>query len=244
MSTQDSTPDRDFIGGLPDLSDWNGVERWIASRLAALQKSSFSDDVRSTFTGMDFRPSSPAMLGGFSSSRWRKLTLAAFAADWACYSKQTDRVEFARLAYATATFPVGFRVWFCRLEDGCHTPVGYSGWFPISANVFLLLLQRPETVGRRGLVTPLPRLDEPAYVYLFNASIVPQLRGGSPQSTALMRRFAEDIGGVRKKGLLSLTVSEDGRRFSRRFGMTQKGSIATDGEAEDVFVRAEPRPWF
>jgi hypothetical protein len=239
-----NTRDGDLFDELPDLSDWKEVERWIAGRLAALEKSSFADDVRATFTGMEFAPSSPAMLGGFSSSRWRKLMLAAFAADWACYAGQADRVDFARLAHAIATFPAGFRVWFCRMEDGRHTPVGYSGWFPISAGVFSLLLERPETVSHRGLMTPLPRLDEPAYLYLFNASIVPQLRGASPQSALLMRRFADDIGGVRKKGLLSLTVSEDGRRFSRRFGMTQKGSIIVDGETEDIFVRADTRPWF
>jgi hypothetical protein len=229
---------------IPDLSDWGDVERWVEGRLSALQRSSFSGDICSTFTDMEFGPSSTQMLGGFSSSRWRKLVLAAFAADWACYPRRADRVVFARLAHATSTFPAGFRVWFCRLEDGCNTPVGYSGWYPIPESIFSLLRQRPETVIARGLISPLPKLDDPAYLYVFNASIVPQLRGGSLQSRLLMRRLAEDIAGIRKKGLLSVTVSEDGRRFSRRLGMTQQGSSAANGEIEDVFARADAQPWF
>jgi hypothetical protein len=235
--------DSDPLGDIPDLSDWTDVERWVDGRLSALATSSFSSEVRSTFVGLELGSRSTGMLGTFSSPRWRKLALAAFAADWACYPDHADRAEFARITYVAGTFPAGFRVWFCRLEDGYNTPVGYTGWYPTSANIFSLLLERPETVTYRGLITPLPRLEEPAYVYLFNASIVPPLRGNNPQSSLLMRRLAEDIGGVRKKGLLSLAVSEDGRRFSRRFGMAPKGSIAVEGAIADVFTRSEAQPW-
>jgi hypothetical protein len=58
-----------------------------------------------------------------------------------------------------------------------------------------------------------------------------------------MRRFAEDIAAARASGLLSITVSEDGARFSRRFGMEHVGAITVDGSQEQIYVKAETSPY-
>ncbi|MHB8270254.1 hypothetical protein [Bradyrhizobium sp.] len=228
---------------IPDLRDQTVVERWVETRREALAGSSFSEAIRSTFVGIDLEVSPQSILGPFSSPQWQRLALSAFLSDWACYSEPADRVDFSRLLYVTGTFPHGFRVWFCRLEDGEFTPVGYTGWYPIASSIFELMLEKPETITHRGFIAPLPKLELASYLYLFNASIVPQLRRGTAQSSLLMRRFCEDLGNVQKRGLVSVTVSEDGARFSRRFGMTHMGTMTVDGTAEEIYARTQSKPW-
>jgi hypothetical protein len=74
------------------------------------------------------------------------------------------------------------------------------------------------------------------YLYLFNVSIVPPLRGGTAQSRLLMQRYAADLAGVKKLGMAAVTVSEDGARVSRRFGLEQVGRMMFEDEPEAVFA--------
>ena len=236
--------DNDPLGSVPDLSDWPTANTWINARLRALAKESFSPSVRATFTSVTPTVHSDPTFGPYASSEWRKFALATFLADWATYDAPADRADFPRFLYVAGTFPAGFRLWMCRLDDGLYTPVGYTGWYAVSKSIFDLLAARPETITHRGFMAPLPRLDPGgSFIYLFNASIVPQLRNQSDQSRLLMKQFADDLAEIPKKGLASVTVSQDGARFSSRFGMCHTGELIVDGSSEHIYTLSKENLW-
>jgi hypothetical protein len=229
-----------LLNDVPDIGDDpKRVTGWIEARLATLASAVFDEEVRNTFVALTVpdAASTGSVLGAYASPQWWRLAVAALLADWACYEKPADRADFARLVYVLACFPAGFRVWMCRLPDGLYTPVGYTAWYPIVPEVFDFALSKPESITHRGFMMPLRALQAGgSYLYLFNVSIVPRLRGATAQSRLLMQLYAADLAAVKKLGMAAVTVSEDGARLSRRFGLAQVGLMMFEDEPEAVFA--------
>jgi hypothetical protein len=174
--------------------------------------------------------------GPYGSTEWRRFAMAAFVADWACYETPADRADFPRLLSVIASFPVGFRLWLCKLTSGRYVPVGYTGWYPISRNIFTLLHDQPDTIKHRGFMVPLQMITPDAnFVYLFNYSIVSQLHR-SRHSSNLIKSYAAEIAAAAPHALAAVTVSEDGARVAQRFGLTRTGSMVFQGEVENVYA--------
>jgi hypothetical protein len=130
-----------LLAAIPEVGNANRVRQWVSDGLAILAAAPL--DVGSALDCMSIAltpaDATDAMLGAYGSSRWQRFASAVFLADWACYSRVADRADFDRLLYVLACFPVGFRLWMCRLPGGNWMPVGYTGWYPISDRVFDVL---------------------------------------------------------------------------------------------------------
>lgn len=162
---------------------------------------------------------------------WLAFVKAAFQADHACYSMPADQVDFERLSGVMAAFPQGFRVYLAG-----DIPVGYTGWYPVAEDVFKILHDAPEKITHRGFMKPVPLAPEGNWIYLFNYSVIPALRG-TEQSRALVKSYATEIKCLPQvKGMAAVTVSEDGARIAHKFGMTERGIMTHDGAAERVYT--------
>ncbi|MGH6815013.1 MAG: hypothetical protein ACREC6_04855 [Hyphomicrobiaceae bacterium] len=225
-----------ITASVPDLSDWDGVRVWVEDRLRCLRQTSFDEPLRATFTAVDAPASFSTMLGPYGSPLWRRLAVAAFLADWACYEKPGDRVDFSRLLFVMSVFPSGFRVWMCRLPDGSFVPVGYTGWYPVSETVYESLARNDVHIDYRGLAIPWSKVgDTGNYIYLFNYSIIEALRK-SRESRIMMTFLAEQIGHIPIAGMAATVVSEDGARVARRFGLEYVRDVKIDGHSQRVFA--------
>ncbi len=158
--------------------------------------------------------------------------MPVLTADWACYTKSADRADFNRLASILAAYPRGFHVYTLPLEDGTLAPVGYTGQYPISESAFHMLHDRPHEITSRGFM--LPEAGSP-YIYLFNYSIIPSLRG-TAFSRQLVKNYAAEIARLDAKGLAAVTVSEDGARVAQKFGLSYRGDMTHDGVKEGVYA--------
>jgi hypothetical protein len=72
-------------------------------------------------------------------------------------------------------------------------------------------------------------------VYLFNYSVASIFKK-TPLSRALMKMYVEDVEAQNFQGLSCITVSDDGVRIARRFGMSHSGNLNFQGSVEGVFV--------
>lgn len=224
------------LADIPDFSDWPLARKWVEHRLETLEKSSFSSEVRDSFCSVSAPDTTADPVFGLTGDPgWRKFMFGLFLADWSCYDTPADRVDFARLLFVTQMFPAGFRLWTCILEDGIETPVGYTGWYPVSETVFQTLEKRPDSVTHRGFMFPLRETGNSPLLYLFNYSIVPQLRK-TPQSKALLETMAKDMTAIHPRGLAAVTVSEDGIRVAKRYGLKHTGDMVFEGEREGVYT--------
>jgi hypothetical protein len=229
---------------VPDLADpdpgaRNRVHAWVTERVHA-------HATRGVDPAAALRPL--ARGDGAGPGHTGRLAACALVADWACYTAPVDRITVPRVAHAAGTFPHGLRVWVGRLADGSPMPVGYTWWHPIARAVLDRLAARPETVTDRGEAAPIADLGPQckatgADLLILNASIVAPLRGPHG-SHRLMRALADDLAAVPKTGLAAFTVSADGARFCRRFGMVHTGDARIDGVAEAVYVRRSIVPWW
>jgi len=227
----------DTLKDIPDFSDWPHAKSWVNNRLAAIASCDFDDKVRASFTPHVLTPQDGGdVFGYFENPEWRRFVLGTFAADWASYTTKGDRVDWARLAFVLSLFPAGFRLWTCRFADGSIAPVGYTGWYPIAKNVFDLMRNEPESITHRGVMFPLRSVSEDgAYVYLFNYSLVPQLRG-TEQSRLMLKTYADDIAKVKSLGRGAVTVSGPGAKVAERFGLKLRGEMVFEGEREGVYT--------
>jgi hypothetical protein len=227
----------DLEAAVPDGSNWTDAASWVQEglqRIASLPRSCAGE-------GMFESRVAPAAGGGtlglYEEPAWRRAVLATFLADHACYPSPAEQVDFARLAYVMHAFPAGFRTYWARDADGRAWPMGYAGWYPMPAATFELLANRPgELCGRRVMPEPL-RPEARPWIYVFNYSVVPALRG-TALSRTLIKTLAADLASVRPLGLAAITVSEDGRRIAERFGMQRRGVLR--GCEEQVYT-TEPR---
>lgn len=227
---------RDAIGGIP--GDWSAAAGWLDAGLAALRALAPSGALAACVEPVVFEEEekeSGGALGRYGQRRWRSFVLGTFLADLACYPAEVDQVGFERLAYVMHVFPRGFRLWGCEVDGAGWLPVGYSGWYPIAATSFELLEQRAESLRDR-MVVPLPEIESGgSFVYVFNFSIVPQLRG-TEASKRLVRALAGDIAAAKPRGLAAITVSPEGQRVVERFGMRRTGTVKVGGCEEHVFT--------
>ncbi|HEX4414188.1 MAG TPA: hypothetical protein VH107_11210 [Lacipirellulaceae bacterium] len=165
-----------------------------------------------------------------------KFVNAALAADWACYSAAADQADCGRLSVVIATFPRGFNVWFCNVSPSDWLPVAYTGWYPIGAAAFEKAYAKPSLLYHRGELKPEPNLAAGgSFVWLFNYSIIAQLRK-SEQSRAMLQRYAHDLSGEKILGRAAAVLSEESKRVVERFGMSYRGDMTHDGVNENVYA--------
>lgn len=171
---------------------------------------------------------SPEALDGFAR--------AVYLADLACYPAAGDQVDWPRLLRVMRAFPRGFRVWGGEAPGLGWVPVGYTGWYPIAEATFAALEGAEAWLGERDVPALSEVGEEGCFVYVFNFSIVPALRGSSA-SRRLLGGLSEDVAGVLVRGMGAITVSPEGARVVERFGMRRCGTLRVGGCEEGVFVR-------
>ncbi len=229
-----------------DLSDvldphsvpFDHVARWIEGRLQAIAATSFTPDLTASFAPVELTESFDGPFGAEASPRWRRFFLATLLADWACYARPADRVDFPRLKYIMSSSHPYFRLWCCRLADGQVTPVGYSAAYPIAKFVHDGVRGNPDGVDDRGAFLPLRfvKPEDVRYGYGFNISIVPQLRS-TPFSQRMVRAYRRDAARFPHVATMAVTVDEAGRKLSRLTGLSHLGEVTVQGEAEGLFAR-------
>lgn len=165
--------------------------------------------------------------------------------DWACYAPPqysiADRCLFERMNRVVRSYDKGFRLIVCQLDDGKIVPVGYTGWYPISEEVFTILESEPQNLDDRGRIQyhPIKETND-VYCYLFNYSVVQTLRH-TWVSKFLLESLKSDVTPYAKRGISCVAVSEDGKRIAHRYGMPCTGLMTHMGESEDVFaLRFDP----
>lgn len=226
---------RDALLEIP--GDWADADAWLEARLATLKHLALS---ASSMEPVLYEEESGDVFGRYGRRRWRSFVLGTFLADLACYPEPVDQVGFERLAYVVHVFPRGFRLWGCEVPGIGWLPVGYSGWYPIAATSFELLEQKASSLRDR-MVVPLPEVEPGgSFVYVFNFSIVPELRG-TPASKRLVRALADDLAAAQPRGLAAITVSPEGARVVERFGMKRTGTLVIGGCEEQVFTSRAPQ---
>ncbi|MCA9554757.1 MAG: hypothetical protein KC933_32305 [Myxococcales bacterium] len=209
------------------------VLAWVAARQAGLLAMTLGEGAVAACAPRVV--SGPRPIAGWTADpEWRAQRAAVLLADWASYPAPVDQVSLARLTRVLDAFPRGFRTWWLDHPELGPVPVGYSGWYPIAPELFERLRLSPESITDRGEVLPLGEASDERALYLFNYSVIPQLRGG-PVAGELLRALANDVAMAPHAGLCAITVSEDGARVARRFGMTRKGACVVDGVEEQVY---------
>jgi hypothetical protein len=112
--------------------------------------------------------------------------------------------------------------------------VGYTGWYPIAGPIFDLMYDNPESITHRGIIMP-AKLEAHPYVYLFNYSVIPQLRK-TRHSARVVKSLAQELESIRPRGMATVAVSEDGARIASRFGLSQRGTMRFQGEEEKIYA--------
>jgi hypothetical protein len=177
---------------------------------------------------------SPHPLGAYAAEIWRRWASGIFVCDWACFDRPSDRVDFLRLLYIVSFFPAGFSLWLANVRGEEWIPVGYTGWYPIAGPVFDMMYDNPESITHRGVIMPVESGTHP-YVYLFNYSVIPQLRK-TRHSARIVKSLARELESIRPRGMATIAVSEDGARVAARFGLSHRGTMRFQGEEEEVYV--------
>jgi hypothetical protein len=221
----------------PDFGDPRPLLAWLEASRAALRQLRPTAELIASVTPHDPPPDAPvAPLGRFADPRWRAFVSATYLADLASYPEPVCQVDFARLLHVMAVFPRGFRLWSAELPGVGRLPVGYSGWYPIAAASLAAIEGDPASLRDR-MVVPLAQAEPGgSFVYLFNFSVVPELKG-TGAARRLVQAYASDLHAERPRGLAAVTVSASGARVVERFGMTRVGTMTTEGCEETVFTR-------
>lgn len=230
--------DVDLLTGVADWTDAHRFADWLGEGLDRVRRSDPSTSLLCVDGNDIAHDASP--LGALAEPRWRAFLAAAFFADWACYTTEVDRVDFTRLAFVMSRFAAGFRVFWSDV-GGRYLPVGYTGWYPIERGAYERLVRcDPPLVDR--MVVPLGSVpaERPArFLYLFNYSIVPQLRG-TPAGKALVTRYVRDVHDADAAGLAAIAVSNDGVRVATRFGLAKTGALNIPGESPEHVLTGPP----
>ena len=227
-----------LLAAVPLPADDAAAETWASGQAASLANTVF-DAVRAQdfigVTGREVMTRTPACMRHFS--------LAALAADFACYAAATDRADYARLRAVMETFPDGFRVWMARTAHGIFVPAGYTGWYPIDTAVFEKAYAAPASLTHRRALWPRPHLAATGdYIWLFNYCIVAPLRR-TAQSRRLLGAYAADLRAISLLGMAAAVLSPESKAVVQRFGMTFRGDMTHDGVRENVYaMRASGGP--
>lgn len=222
---------------LAAFSDWDVLRGQLIGVVERARAAALTEAVAASFASIEDEPADAlGPLGRYADARFRGLVGATFAADLASYDAPADQVSFDRLLDAMRVFPRGFRLWGATIDGAGWTPLGYTGVIPIAAATFARF-----EAGSASLAGPptaaLPAVEPGgSFLYLFNYSVVPGLRG-TPLAARVIKALAEDVARTPHLGLAALTVSGDGERVARRFGMEARGA----GRHEVVFTRRVDR---
>jgi hypothetical protein len=203
---------------LADFSDWDALHGRIAELVERARGAAITDVIAGSFAAIE--PDA----AGAREARWRGLVGATFVADLACYAEPADQVSFDRLVGAMRAYPQGFRVWGARLggAGSAWVPLGYTGVIPIAAATFERFEQGTASLAG-PVIEALPAIEAGgSHLYLFNFSVVPGLRG-TRMAARVVKALADDVARTPHRGLAALTVSSDGERVVKRFGMTARG---------------------
>ena len=223
---------------LAHFSDWDALPARIAGVVERARGVAITDEIARTFTAITDEPTSTrGPLGRYGDARWRGLVGAAFVADLACYAAPSDQVSFDRLVDAMRVFPSGFRLWGAQIggAGSAWVPLGYSGVHPISEATFARI-ERGAVSLAGPAIAALPAVEEGgSFLYLFNYSVVPALRG-TWMAACLLKALADDVARLPHRGLAALTVSRDGERVAERFGMAARGHIEGAAAHDTVFT--------
>lgn len=170
----------------------------------------------------------------------------AMLADWVSYAPPlfsiADRCLYQRMDKVVRSFPRGFQIISCQHDDLGFIPIGYTGWYPIAPEIFDKFMRTPEQLTDRGQAVALAEVDPMGcFVYLFNYSIVQPLRH-SKVSKKMLEALTDVLSNYAKMGAACVTVSEDGRRIARRYGLKKTGVMTHMGETEDVLAAAFDPP--
>lgn len=226
-----------FATSIPDIEDDALALEWVFKQLCSIELMDFTghtaaDIVSIVATDVDIDP----VPGIMASPQGRRFALAVLLADWACYRDGANKESYAHLQTVLSVFPSGFRIWLYGLESGVYLPVGYSGWHPIPESVFVTLHDNPERLASREAMTPRDSSGlgtDP--IYIFNFSIIPQLQR-TAASKLLIKTLASDLDQIEKSGLAAITVSPDGQRIAKRFGLHHTGSLWHEGHLQEAFA--------
>lgn len=166
----------------------------------------------------------------------RRHFAAVLFADYACYPSPPDRVRPDELQAAMDAFPQGFRSWWLDYPESGWSPVGYTGWYPIPPSEFEKLERGGASMTDRT-VKPIGGAP-PAnpFLYLFNFSVLAPLRGG-PGARQVMQTLISEFEPLEPRGLSAITVSDDGARVVKRFGMRCTGRLPSEqGPGDRIYV--------
>lgn len=224
----------DLLEGVPDFTSWDEAEEWIKD-MQEWPLDGFNNAQFATLEWSDIQEEPESSFGLYSSANWRKFVLATFAADLASYQEPVDQVTFDRLLFVMNAFPQGFRTWWVKTSSQPWRPVGYTGWYPMLDTMFETFQNSPEKLKNRMVVPNSAASVDGPLLYLFNFSVATPLKK-SALTKALMTMCAEDIAKQNPKGLACITVSDEGIRIAKRFGMTCSGHLTIDNTTEGVFV--------
>lgn len=225
----------ELVGSLPDFSDWNMAAQAVPQLLGQIHRMP-ALEASAAIASLSLQDLTGISEFGPAGSRcFRQALFGILVADWACYHKLVDRVALHRLSYSASVFPAGFRLWLAKPGED-WLPIGYSGWYPIAESALRRLELESGQVRDRGEAAPVRTVG--GAIYVFNYSIIPQGRSGvgSNVSRLMLRQLASDLDQHKQARRAAITVSEDGSRVARRFGMIHVGDICIDGEPEMVFM--------
>lgn len=230
----------DFLQTFTDphsLSDLT-LKRWVEDKLALLRNATYGADVTGSFTSCTLDTLPDDAYGAEASPAWRRFFLGVLLADWACYEKPVDRIDVTRLKYIMSSAYQYFRLWTCRLPNGEVLPVGYTGWYPVAADVFENLVNDPTQIADRGAFVPLRggATSTPSHLYMLNASIIVPLRNtlcAHRMSQALRVEWRQ----MRHAHVAAITVADEGNQLAEMSGLRKICNITVQGDVESLFVR-------
>src|SRR5262249_54435427 len=102
-----------FLAHIPVLDDLVLAEAWAYNQATSIVSTYFGEVLRNKSRSV-IAPHVPILPDPVSkfyvSPVWWRFALAVLIADWACYTKEVDRVDCKRLFSAVTAFPSGFRL--------------------------------------------------------------------------------------------------------------------------------------
>lgn len=235
-------PIETLLRSVPDWSDWEKFHAWLQKKVQNVQTLQSRVDHRMiAVDGTDIaKLAVPSPFGWYAQSAWRRFAAATFAADLVCYHTPADQVSFERLLLVLHAFPEGFRTWGVVDDEGEWLPVGYSGFYPIAEETFAQLEQADPRLASRWILPSSPSSGHnAAYVYLFNYSIAAPLRK-SAYSKRLLSSLAADLATFSPRGMATITVSPEGLRVAKQFGLEPVGTVVFETLTEQVLIHKKP----
>jgi hypothetical protein len=232
-------PHKELLKSIPDFIAWSDAASWIKNCRQILDKMAPKDVAEAEIMSLewkDIEEKKDSVFGFYPLENWRKFVLATFAADLMSYEKPVDQVNFERLLFVMHAFPEGFRVWWIKVADHSWLPVGYTGWYPMLETMYELVETKPDRLKDRMVVPNPSSIHNHPYLYLFNYSVAAICKK-SKLTSALMKRYVQEIAEPQAKGYACITVSEDGIRVANRLGMTCTGHLVLDGSLEGIYLK-------